>query len=207
MKHQDSASFIHSMVKRARKYYLGVTTITQDVEDFLHNDYGKAIVSNASIQFLMKQSSASVPVLAETFYLSDGEKQLLMASDVGEGIFFAGSNHVALRVTASDEEHAVITTNPEEIANRREAEKIKREEMAQAAVSGNTQPPAVSQSITPTSTVLEKIKQNSERMQQENQPTAAQTTSTSTQVAPAQQQIKPQLHGYYSIDQYSSPQK
>jgi conjugal transfer ATP-binding protein TraC len=113
MKHQDSASFIHSMAKRARKYYLGITTITQDVEDFLHNDFGKAIVTNASIQFLMKQSTAAIPVLSETFYLSEGERQLLVTADVGEGIFFAGQNHVALRVVASAEEHKVITTNPE----------------------------------------------------------------------------------------------
>ncbi len=118
MKHQDSASFIHGMVKRARKYYLGITTITQDVEDFLHNDYGKAIVSNASIQLLMKQSTASIPVLAETFYLSQGERQLLVSADVGEGIFFAGQNHVALRVVSSDEEHQIITTNPEEVLKR-----------------------------------------------------------------------------------------
>lgn len=121
MKHPDSASFIHGMVKRARKYYLAVTTITQDVEDFLHNDYGKAIVTNASIQFLMKQSTASIPVLAETFYLSEGERQLLVSSEVGEGIFFAGQNHVALRVVASDEEHQVITTNPEELLKRQQS--------------------------------------------------------------------------------------
>ncbi len=118
MKHPDSASFIHSMAKRARKYYLGITTITQDVEDFLSNDYGKAIVTNASIQFLMKQSTAAVPVLTETFYLSEGERQLLVTSDVGEGIFFAGSNHVALRVVASDDEHKLITSNPEEKLKR-----------------------------------------------------------------------------------------
>ncbi len=121
MKHPDSASFIYSMVKRARKYYLAITTITQDVEDFLHTDFGKAIVTNASIQFLMKQSTASVPVLAETFYLSQGERQLLVTADVGEGIFFAGQNHVALRVVASDEEHTLITTNPEEVMARRQA--------------------------------------------------------------------------------------
>lgn len=121
MKHPDSATFIYSMVKRARKYYLGITTITQDVEDFLHNDYGKAIVTNASIQFLMKQSTASIPVLAETFYLSQGERQLLVTSDVGEGIFFAGQNHVALRVVASEEEHGIITTNPEELLKRQRA--------------------------------------------------------------------------------------
>ena len=127
MKHPDSASFIHSMVKRARKYFLGITTITQDVEDFLHNDYGKAIVSNASIQFLMKQSTASIPVLAETFYLSQGERQLLVTADIGEGIFFAGQNHVALRVVASPEEHSLIPTN-------REEKKQKREQRAAAVV-------------------------------------------------------------------------
>ncbi|HYD34873.1 MAG TPA: ATP-binding protein [Vitreimonas sp.] len=121
MKHPDSASFIHSMAKRARKYYLGITTITQDVEDFLHSDYGKAIVTNASIQFLMKQSTAAIPMLAETFYLSEGERQLLVSADVGEGIFFAGQNHVALRVVASDVEHQVITTNPEELLKKRQA--------------------------------------------------------------------------------------
>lgn len=120
MKFKDSASFLHSMAKRARKYYLGITTITQDVEDFLHNDYGKAIVTNSSIQFLMKQSTAAVPVLGQVFYLSEGEKRLLMSADVGEGLFFAGQNHVALRVIASQEEHEVITTNPEEVLQKRQ---------------------------------------------------------------------------------------
>lgn len=122
MKNQDSASFLYSMAKRARKYFLGVTTISQDVEDFLANDYGKAIVSNSSIQFLMKQSSVSMPALTETFHLSQGEQQLLLAADVGEGVFFAGQNHVALRVVASPEEHEVITTNPEEIMARQRQE-------------------------------------------------------------------------------------
>ena len=138
MKHQDSASFIHAMAKRARKYYLGITTITQDVEDFLHNDYGKAIVSNASIQFLMKQSTSSIPVLTETFYLSEGERQLLVASDIGEGIFFAGQNHVAIRVVASDEEHEAITSDPEEILRRRAREK---EAEVVAAATKPTLPP------------------------------------------------------------------
>jgi conjugal transfer ATP-binding protein TraC len=130
MKHQDSASFIHGMVKRARKYYLGITTITQDVEDFINNDYGRSIVTNASIQFLMKQSTAAIPVLSETFYLSEGERQLLMAADIGEGIFFAGSNHVALRVVASDDEHEIITTNPAELVKRKE-EKKKQAQLVQ----------------------------------------------------------------------------
>ncbi|MCL2110446.1 ATP-binding protein [Microgenomates group bacterium] len=122
MQYDDSAQFLYSMAKRARKYYLGVTTISQDVEDFLKNDYGKAVVSNSSIQFLMKQASVSIKPLAEAFHLSQGEQQLLLAADVGEGVFFAGSNHVALRVVASDEEHAVITTNPEELAKQRQAQ-------------------------------------------------------------------------------------
>lgn len=121
MSNQDSAQFLYSMVKRARKYYLGITTISQDVEDFLGNSYGKAIVSNSSIQFLMKQASVSLPVLTNTFYLSQGEQQLLMAAEVGEGIFFAGSNHVALRVIASEEEHEVITTNPEDVIRRQQS--------------------------------------------------------------------------------------
>ena len=121
MQNPDSASFIRAMVKRARKYYLGITTITQDVEDFLATEYGKAIVTNASIQFLMKQSTASIPVLAETFYLSQGERQLLVTADVGEGVFFAGQSHVALRVVASDEEHELITTNPEELVRRKQS--------------------------------------------------------------------------------------
>lgn len=138
MKHQDSASFIHGMVKRARKYYLGITTITQDVEDFLNNDFGRAIVTNSSIQFLMKQSSASIPILSQTFYLSEGERQLLMASDVGEGIFFAGANHVALRVVASPEEHNIITTNPEEILRQRQ--RGARAAMANPGAGRQTQP-------------------------------------------------------------------
>jgi conjugal transfer ATP-binding protein TraC len=119
MRYPDSAYFLQSIAKRARKYYLGLTTITQDVEDFMANEFGKAIVSNAAVKFLMKQSPSSVPVLAETFYLSEGEKQLLVSADVGEGIFFAGQNHVALRVVASEEEHAIITTNPEELLKKR----------------------------------------------------------------------------------------
>lgn len=131
MKHQDTASFLHSMAKRARKYYLGVTTITQDVEDFMHSDYGRAIVTNASIQLLLKQSSAAIPILADTFYLSEGEQRLLMAADVGEGLFFAGQNHVAMRVIASPEEHVVITTNPEELAEIQKAKATQAANLAQ----------------------------------------------------------------------------
>ena len=109
MKYQDSASLMYSIAKRARKYNLGLTTITQDVEDFLDTDYGKAIVTNSSIQILLKQSAAAIDKIVNVFYLSEGEKNLLLAADVGEGLFFAGPNHVAVRVQASPEEHLLLT--------------------------------------------------------------------------------------------------
>lgn len=114
MQYPDSASFLYGIAKRARKYYLGVSTITQDVEDFLQTDQGKAIVTNSSLQLLMKQSTAAIDAVSQTFYLSEGEKRLLLASGVGEGLFFAGQNHVAMRVVASQEEHVLITSNPQE---------------------------------------------------------------------------------------------
>ncbi len=119
VKHKDSATFLYSIAKRARKYFLGLTTITQDVEDFLSSDHGKAIVTNSSLQILMKQSSAAIDKVGEVFYLSQGERHLLLSADIGEGLFFAGQNHVALRVVASPEEHELITTNPKEIAARK----------------------------------------------------------------------------------------
>lgn len=115
MQYPDSATFMYSVAKRARKYFLGLTTITQDVEDFLKTDYGRAIVTNSSIQILLKQSPAAIDQVAEVFYLSEGEKHLLLAADVGEGIFFAGANHVAIRVIAAEDEHALVTSKPEEL--------------------------------------------------------------------------------------------
>ncbi len=120
MQYPDSATFLYSIAKRARKYYLGLTTVTQDVEDFLSTDYGKAIVTNSSIQILLKQSTAAIDKIAEVFYLSEGEKHLLLAADVGEGLFFAGANHVAVRVVASPEEHKLITSKPSEILQMRQ---------------------------------------------------------------------------------------
>jgi len=119
MQYPGSARFLRAITKRARKYYLGVTTITQDVEDFLASEYGGAIINNSAIQFLMKQSPAAIDKIASTFYLSKGERKLLLSANVGEGIFFAGSNHVAIRVIASPEEHKIITTNPRELAQAR----------------------------------------------------------------------------------------
>jgi type IV secretory pathway VirB4 component len=118
MKHADSASFMYGIAKRARKYYLGLTTATQDVQDFLSSDYGRAILSNSSIQILLKQSTSEIDTIANTFYLSDGEKQLIISANVGEGLFFAGQNHVALQIVAAPFEHEIITSNPQEIQNK-----------------------------------------------------------------------------------------
>ena len=114
MRYPDSAQFLWSVVKRARKYYLGLTTITQDVEDFLAQDIGKAIVTNSALQLLLKQSPAAIDKISEVFYLSQGERQLLLAANIGEGIFFAGPHHAPIRVVASEEEHTLITTKPQE---------------------------------------------------------------------------------------------
>ncbi|OGG06763.1 hypothetical protein A2872_00840 [Candidatus Gottesmanbacteria bacterium RIFCSPHIGHO2_01_FULL_42_12] len=114
MKNQNSAEFLWSFAKRARKYYLGLTTITQDVEDFMSTDLGKTIVTNSSIQMLMKQSPASIDRLAEVFYLSEGEKSFLLSTNVGEGLFFAGNSHVAMRVVSSPDEYKLVSTRPSE---------------------------------------------------------------------------------------------
>jgi conjugal transfer ATP-binding protein TraC len=140
MKYQDSASFVYSIAKRARKYYLGMTTATQDVEDFLKNEYGKAVLTNSSIQILLKQGTAEVDMIANTFYLSEGEKALLLSSDVGEGLFFAGQNHVAMKVFAAPFEHELITSNPMELLKRQEdAQAVADQAQAEAATApGNT---------------------------------------------------------------------
>lgn len=126
MKYQDSASFVYSIAKRSRKYYLALTTATQDVEDFLSTDYGKAVLSNSSIQMLLKQGASEVNKIAEVFYLSEGEKELLLSADVGEGLFFAGQSHVAMKVIAAPFEHTIITSNPQEILAMQQ-EKIQAE--------------------------------------------------------------------------------
>lgn len=127
MQHAESAQFLYSIAKRARKYYLGVTTITQDITDFLGSQYGKPIVTNSSLQLLLRQSPAAIDQLAEVFYLTDHEKFRLLESDVGEGIFFAGLKHVALKVVASYAEDQIITSDPRQVlaieAARREGAK------------------------------------------------------------------------------------
>ena len=112
MKYEDSANFLFSLAKRARKYYLGLTTITQDVEDFMSNKMGRAIVSNSSMQLLLKQSTSAVDVLSDVFKLTSEEKKRLSNFPVGQGLFFAGQNHVHIQVIASETEESLITTNP-----------------------------------------------------------------------------------------------
>ncbi|MBT6301686.1 MAG: DUF87 domain-containing protein, partial [Candidatus Jacksonbacteria bacterium] len=123
MQHEDSARFIFALVKRARKYYLGVTTITQDVNDFLLSPYGQAIVTNSPMQLLMRQSPASIDIIAKTFMLTQGERYLLLESGVGEGIFFAGNKHAAIKVVASYTEDQIITSDPRQLLEIEESKK------------------------------------------------------------------------------------
>jgi len=123
MQYEDAGSFMFSIAKRCRKYYAGLTTITQDISDFLSSRYGKPIVTNSSIQLLMKQSPASIDIIGDTFFLTDQEKFMLLESNVGEGIFFAGAKHVAIQVVASYTEDQLVTTSPAQILERKEREK------------------------------------------------------------------------------------
>lgn len=121
MQTEDGASFLYGLAKRARKYWLGVTTVTQDVNDFMKSDYGQPIVANSSIQILMKQSPATIDVVQTTFNLTEGEKLRLLESAVGEGVFFAGTKHVAMMVVASYAEDQIITTSPEQVSKIKKA--------------------------------------------------------------------------------------
>lgn len=112
MQYEDSANFLFSLAKRARKYYLGLTTITQDVEDFMGTKMGRAIVGNSSMQLLLKQSASAVDVLSDVFKLTEEEKRRLANFPVGQGLFFAGQNHVHIQIIASETEEGLITTNP-----------------------------------------------------------------------------------------------
>lgn len=130
MQREDSAKFIFALVKRCRKYYLGVTTITQDVNDFLTSPYGQAIVTNSSVQLLLKQSPSSADLVQKTFLLTQSEKYLLLESGVGEGIFFAGPKHVAIKVIASYTEDQLITTDPKQLLEIEQAKKEFDEQLA-----------------------------------------------------------------------------
>ncbi len=123
---EDSASFLFGIVKRGRKYWLGTSTITQDVNDFMKSEYGQPIITNSSLQLLMKQSPATIDIVQKTFNLTDEEKYVLLESPIGEGIFFAGEKHVLMRVVSSYTEHQLITTAPEEIAKIRQLKKLQK---------------------------------------------------------------------------------
>ncbi|MBD3330825.1 DUF87 domain-containing protein [Candidatus Peregrinibacteria bacterium] len=118
MQHEDSSKFLFGLVKRARKYYLGVTTITQDVSDFVKSEFGKPIITNSSMQLLLKQAPSAVKDLSKIFNLTKGEEYILLNSGVGQGLFFAGQKHVAIQVIASYTEDKIVTTNPQEIIER-----------------------------------------------------------------------------------------
>lgn len=126
MKHEAGASFLHGIAKRCRKYWLGLTTITQDIPDFMESAYGKPIITNSSIQILFKQSPATIDLVQKTFNLTDEEKYLLLQADVGEGIFFAGLKHAAIKVVASYTEDQIVTSSPEQIVQIQKA----KEELA-----------------------------------------------------------------------------
>jgi len=115
MQHEDAAAFLFGIAKRCRKYYTGLTTITQDIGDFASSRHGKPIITNSSMQLLLRQSPSSIDLIAETFYLTDHEKFLLLESNVGEGIFFAGSKHAAIKVVASYSEDQIITSDPRQL--------------------------------------------------------------------------------------------
>jgi len=129
MQREDSAKFIFALIKRCRKYYLGVTTITQDINDFLISPYGQAIVNNSAIQLLMKQTPAAINLIQKTFMLTEGEKYLLLEGGVGEGIFFAGAKHVAIKVVASYSEDQLITSDPRQLLEIEQAKKEFEEAM------------------------------------------------------------------------------
>jgi hypothetical protein len=121
MQNEDSATFLFGLVKRARKYYLGISTITQDVEDFLRSPYGRPIVTNSSIQLLLKQAPATIDIVAKAFDLTDNEKNFLLSAEIGTGIFFAGKRHVAIQIVPSYFEDQIITTNPEQLLEEKDS--------------------------------------------------------------------------------------
>jgi len=149
MQHEDSARFIFALVKRCRKYYLGVTTITQDVNDFLTSVYGQAIVNNSAIQMLLKQSPASMDLVQRTFLLTQGEKYLLLECGVGEGIFFAGQKHAAIKVVASYTEDQLITSDPRQLLEIEEEKRrfAQERDAREAEVAGKSRTEEVVQPV------------------------------------------------------------
>jgi conjugal transfer ATP-binding protein TraC len=161
MQYEDSAQFLWSIVKRARKYFLGITTITQDVEDFLSIDIGKAVVTNSALRVLLKQSPAAIERVVDVFYLSEGEKNLLLGANIGEGIFFAGRHHVPISIVASPEENKLVTTNPAELLARKSIAKnpieaTKPPDILQADFAGKNEVNALNKDVPETTIPVKK---------------------------------------------------
>ena len=159
MKSEDTASFLYGMAKRGRKYYLGLATITQDVDDFLKSPYGLPMITNSSIQILLKQSPTTIDNLQKTFNLSDEEKYLLLESDVGEGIFFAGLKHVAIKVIASYTEDQIITSDPSQVLalRRQRSEQPGGQGLTSTAVSATAPIAAPAEKIVAVNTATQPI--------------------------------------------------
>ncbi|AKM82272.1 MAG: Type IV secretory pathway VirB4 component-like protein [Berkelbacteria bacterium GW2011_GWE1_39_12] len=144
MQYEDSGKFLYALAKRGRKYYLGLTIISQDVEDFLDSKYGRSVINNSSMQLLMKQSPSSVEKIAQVFGLTEGEKFLLLECEVGEGLFFAGLNHVAIKVIASYTEDQMITTDPKQLMEMQTKKNTEEKEEDEAnGQTGQLQTPGV----------------------------------------------------------------
>ena len=141
MRYPDSAAFLQGIAKRCRKYYLGLTTLTQDIEDFLSSDYGKAILSSSSVQILLKQGSAEVEALAKTLNLSEGEKQYLLTAQVGEGLLFAGQNHVTAQFVASQFEYDLVTSRPQDTIQAEQTPPPPPQPAPQEPLTAGTPPP------------------------------------------------------------------
>lgn len=146
MQHPDSARFLFGLVKRARKYYLGITTITQDVEDFFKSEFGKPIITNSSMQLLLKQAPAAMDYLSQVFNLTEGERYILLNSGVGQGLFFAGNKHAAIQIIASYGEDQVVTTNPQQMLEKKKALEVEAQKADISTVSPATEPEATAPS-------------------------------------------------------------
>lgn len=173
MQHPDSASFLQGIAKRARKYFLGVTTLTQDIEDFLNNDYGKSILSNSSIQILLKQNSSEVETLAKALFLSEGEKQFLVTAQVGEGLLFAGQNHITAQFVASASEYELITSKPQDIMRQNETDNAQQDQSLNTTTTDTSIPVVDGQTSSPVAPQLP--------IATPAQPTPPQPTPTTTQ--------------------------
>jgi len=183
MKYEDSANFMFSLAKRARKYYLGLTTISQDVEDFLSSRMGRAVVSNSSLQLLLKQAPSATDIVAQTFKLTDEEAKRLSQFPIGEGLFFAGLNHIIIRILASATESQLITTNPQQLADQKAANLADRSAASVVEPDQSAPPlPPIDQPTTPTQTPAAELPEEPAPITQ--MPTEAPAVDTAPGISP-----------------------